>query len=115
MAPQKRASRPGDSEDRTLIIKDCRIWTGEGFRKGSLLIENGTITRIGAKVPAVTSHKVQARGLLALPGLIDVHVHLRDMELAYKEDFASGTSSAAAGGFTSVVDMPNTKPPVDSP
>lgn len=59
--------------------------------------------------------RIDASGLHALPGLIDVHVHLRDMKLSYKEDFASGTASAAAGGFTTVLDMPNTLPPTDSP
>ena len=46
--------------------------------------------------------------------MIDVHVHLRDMELAYKEDFTTGTSAAASGGFTTILDMPNTQPPTDS-
>ncbi len=115
MARQKKADRKRESDDRVLIVKDCRIWNGESFREGSLLIENGKVRRIGANVPAVTSSLIKARGLLAIPGLIDVHVHLRDMQLSYKEDFTSGTSAAAAGGFTSVLDMPNTQPPVDSP
>ena len=58
--------------------------------------------------------EIQAQGLLALPGLVDAHVHLRDMKLSYKEDFTSGTAAAAAGGFTTVLDMPNTSPPTDS-
>ena len=49
-----------------------------------------------------------------MPGLIDAHVHLRDMKLSYKEDFTTGTAAAAAGGFTTVLDMPNTLPPTDS-
>ena len=57
---------------------------------------------------------IDASGLKILPGLVDVHVHLRDMELSYKEDFATGTAAAAAGGFTTVLDMPNTLPPTDS-
>ncbi len=115
MAHQKKAERSENSEDQTVIIKDCKIWGGNDVREGSILIENGKIKKIGVKVPAVTSHQINAKGLLALPGLIDVHVHLRDMEQSYKEDFTSGTSAAAAGGFTSVLDMPNTDPPVDSP
>jgi len=51
---------------------------------------------------------------VALPGLVDAHVHLRDLRLSYKEDFTSATSAAAAGGFTTVLDMPNTLPPTDS-
>jgi len=46
--------------------------------------------------------------------MIDAHVHLRDMDLSYKEDFTTGTAAAAAGGFTTVLDMPNTLPPTDS-
>ncbi len=54
--------------------------------------------------------KTDLHGLLVLPGLIDEHVHLRDEGRAYKEDFSTGTSAAAAGGFTTVLDMPNNDP-----
>ena len=54
--------------------------------------------------------KTDLHNLLVLPGLIDEHVHLRDEGRAYKEDFTSGTSAAAAGGFTTVLDMPNNDP-----
>ncbi len=115
MARRKKAEPAGNDEDQTVIIKDSKIWTGNGLREGCILIEKGKVKKIGIRVPAVTSNRINARGLLALPGLIDVHVHLRDMELSYKEDFTSGTSAAAAGGFTSLLDMPNSKPPTDSP
>lgn len=54
------------------------------------------------------------RGLIIFPGLIDMHAHLRDLDYAYKEDFVTGTAAAAAGGFTLVCDMPNTKPKTNS-
>jgi dihydroorotase-like cyclic amidohydrolase len=54
--------------------------------------------------------KVNLENLLVLPGLIDGHVHLRDEGKAYKEDFYSGTAAAAAGGVTTVLDMPNNEP-----
>jgi dihydroorotase len=54
---------------------------------------------------------VDASGLLVLPGVIDVHVHMRDPGATYKEDFRSGTAAAAAGGITTVFDMPNNTPP----
>ncbi len=114
MAPKKKADS-ASSDHGTLAIKDCKVWTGSSFREGSLLIENGKISKVGVDVPTGASGRIDAKGLIALPGLIDAHVHLRDMDLAYKEDFTSGTSSAAAGGFTSILDMPNSKPPVDSP
>lgn len=57
---------------------------------------------------------IDAGGLVVAPGLIDVHVHFRDPGLTYKEDIQSGARAAAAGGFTTVVCMANTKPPVDN-
>ena len=58
---------------------------------------------------------IDASGLIVVPGLIDIHVHLREPGYSYKETLASGTRAAAAGGFTSIVCMPNTLPVVDSP
>ncbi|RLI17017.1 hypothetical protein DRO44_04475, partial [Candidatus Bathyarchaeota archaeon] len=54
--------------------------------------------------------KIDLKSLLVLPGLIDVHVHLRDEGKSYKEAFYTGTAAAAAGGITTVLDMPNNKP-----
>ncbi|MDR1649455.1 MAG: dihydroorotase, partial [Synergistaceae bacterium] len=58
---------------------------------------------------------IDARSKVVVPGLIDVHVHFREPGLTYKEDIASGSAAAARGGFTTVVCMANTKPPVDNP
>jgi dihydroorotase len=58
---------------------------------------------------------VDAKGCYVMPGLVDMHVHLRDPGLTYKEDIVSGTRAAARGGVTTVVAMPNTKPVMDSP
>lgn len=57
---------------------------------------------------------IDATGLVVAPGLVDVHVHFRDPGLTYKEDIQTGAKAAAAGGFTTVVCMANTKPPVDN-
>ncbi len=116
MAPPKKRTElsekvPGGS----VLVRDAHIWRATGISKGSILIENGKIKEIAKRIESRGGDEIDASGLLALPGLIDVHVHLRDMELAYKEDFASGTAAAAAGGFTSILDMPNTKPSTDSP
>ncbi len=58
--------------------------------------------------------RVDGKGRLVLPGAIDVHVHLRDQMLAYKETFETGTAAAVAGGVTSVLDMPNNIPPTNT-
>ena len=66
------------------------------------------------KIRGAAAEKFDARGLVVAPGFIDLHVHLREPGQAYKETIATGTAAAAAGGFTSVCCMPNTKPVVDS-
>jgi len=80
-----------------------------------LLVEDGRVKEIGKglKAPA-GADIIDAAGLLVTPGLIDMHVHLRDPGLEYKEDIVTGTRAAAAGGFTSVACMPNTKPVNDN-
>ncbi len=106
---------PGDAKGERLLIEHAKVFTGRTFQDGSILLENGIIRRIGRRIKTEADQRINGSGLLAIPGLIDVHVHLRDMGFAYKEDFMTGTSAAAAGGFTTVLDMPNTRPPTDSP
>jgi dihydroorotase len=80
-----------------------------------LLVENGVISEIGKGLKApVGAEIIDAAGKYVVPGLVDMHVHLRDPGLEYKEDIISGTRAAAAGGFTSIVCMPNTKPVIDN-
>jgi len=81
-------------------------------------IEDGRIKAVG---PGVASQAgtgptvVELKGMVVCPGLIDIHVHLRDPGQTAKETIASGTAAAARGGFTSVVCMPNTSPAIDTP
>lgn len=85
---------------------------------GNIYIENGVISKIssGEMVNGWKNAKIiDAFGLYAAPGFVDIHVHLRDPGLTYKEDIFTGSKAAAAGGVTSVVCMPNTKPAIDSP
>lgn len=79
-----------------------------------LLIENGRISKIGKSLVTQASEVIDASGLWVTPGLVDMHVHLRDPGLEYKEDIISGTRSAAAGGVTSIACMPNTRPIIDN-
>jgi dihydroorotase len=79
-----------------------------------ILVEEGKIKEVGKGLKAPGAETVDAKGMLVVPGLIDMHVHLRDPGLEYKEDIVSGTKAAAAGGFTSVACMPNTKPVNDN-
>ncbi len=76
-------------------------------------IEGGKIAEIGSGL--LGDETLDASGLTVAPGLVDMHVHLRDPGLTYKEDILSGCAAAAAGGVTSVVCMPNTKPAADRP
>lgn len=108
----RELARPNGS---SLLVQGCRVWTRTGLRKASILIIDGKIARIARSIPKDGFLLLRANGKVALPGMIDAHVHLRDMELSYKEDFTTGTNAAAAGGFTTVLDMPNTKPATDSP
>ena len=81
-------------------------------------IQDGRITGYGKEAPIAYEGAVEyldARGCIVAPGFVDVHVHFRDPGLTYKEDLESGSRAAAAGGYTTVVCMANTKPVVDSP
>lgn len=80
-----------------------------------LRISEGKISEIGENLPAAADEEIfDASGKCVAPGLIDGHVHFRDPGLTYKEDIHTGALSAAAGGFTTVICMANTKPVVDN-
>jgi len=90
-----------------LCLKNCKLVPENG--NCSIGIENGKIVSI-TKIPPKSEKLIDIKGNPVLPGLIDSHVHFRDPGLTYKEDFKTGSLAAAAGGFTTVMDMPNTKP-----
>lgn len=80
-----------------------------------VFIEDGKIKAVGQKLTAGSSVKViEAKGKIVAPGLVDVHVHLREPGNEAKETIATGTRAAAAGGVTSLISMPNTNPPMDN-
>jgi dihydroorotase (multifunctional complex type) len=78
---------------------------------GTIVVADGKITEISNGHRARGTRHVDATGLTLIPGLVDTHVHLRDPGFTDKEDFTTGTRAAAAGGVTTVLDMPNVKPP----
>ena len=96
-------------------IVNGRLFLSDGFKEGGISIENDRIIKIGKdhNLPSA-SRTIDAQGALILPGLIDIHVHLRDLEQKYKETMVTGTRSAIAGGVTTVLDMPNNKPETNS-
>ena len=79
-----------------------------------LLIEDGRVKSIGESLRDDGASVIDANGLVVSPGFIDLHVHLREPGEEYKETIASGAAAAAAGGFTSICAMPNTKPVNDN-
>lgn len=100
-----------------LLIQNGYLIDPKSGREGNydLLAENGRIVKIGKNLPKPAHCKVlDAQGLVVAPGLVDVHVHFRDPGFTYKEDMETGSAAAAKGGFTTVVLMANTKPPVDN-
>ena len=76
-------------------------------------VEGQIVPELSAEQKA-KAEQINARGLVVCPGLVDIHVHLREPGQTHKEDIGSGSQAAAAGGFTSIVCMPNTSPPVDN-
>ena len=98
------------------MIADSVLTNAKAYFRGQIVdcciaIDDGKIEKIGKETQMPKSdEKTDLHNLLVLPGLIDEHVHLRDEGRAYKEDFSTGTAAAAAGGFTTVLDMPNNDP-----
>lgn len=99
-----------------LLIKNGRVLNpAENLDKTmDILIEDGIIKKKAESMEADADKTIDAKGCFVMPGLIDLHVHFRDPGLTYKEDIETGSRAAAAGGFTTVCCMPNTKPVVDN-
>ena len=115
---QRQASSLCSPKMSTTVIRNGRIIDPANRRDeiGDLVIANGR----AADQSAIRNQKseieeIDASGLIVAPGLIDMHVHLREPGFAHKETIASGARAAAAGGFTTVVCMPNTLPVADNP
>ncbi|MEN2973985.1 MAG: allantoinase AllB [Candidatus Caldarchaeales archaeon] len=98
----------------SILVKGGRLVLPSGVEELDLLIVDGVIEAIGKDLKSNSVEVLDARGLLVFPGVVDEHVHMREPGLTYKEDFMTGTLAAAAGGVTTILEMPNTLPPVDS-
>ncbi len=92
-----------------LTVRGATVLTPAGPARADIAVDGGRITAMAATL-APGARDVDATGLLVLPGLVDIHVHFREPGMTEKEDFATGTDAAAAGGVTTVFDMPNTVP-----
>lgn len=100
-----------------LLIRGARLIDPSipyGDRVADLLVEEGRIARIGRDLPTEDAEILEAAGLVLAPGLVDLHVHLRDPGQTHKEDLRSGGAAAAAGGVTTLCCMPNTAPTLDN-
>ncbi len=100
-----------------LLIRRGRVIDPLGGVDGQMdiLVENGRIANISAALDDPQAQVLDAAGLVVSAGLVDMHVHLRDPGLTHKETIPTGRLAAAAGGFTAVACMPNTKPAIDTP
>ncbi len=87
---------------------------GGRIRKADVLIENGLVKAVGARIKAPDAKKVDCRNRFLAPGFIDLHCHLREPGEEISETIASGTWAAFASGFTQICPMPNTNPAIDS-
>jgi len=101
-----------------LLVKGGRVVDPASGRDGEfdVLIEDGRVARVGTSVPVDGAEVLAVKpGWIVAPGLIDIHVHLREPGQEHKETIATGVASAVAGGFTAVACMPNTDPVNDHP
>ncbi len=96
-----------------LVIQNAKLFTDAGLVEANLGVEGEKISLL-SKGPIDGSKKLDLSGKVVLPGIIDLHSHIREPGYTYKEDFETGSKAAAAGGVTTFVDMPNVQPPTDS-
>lgn len=100
----------------SLLIKNAVIVNADKMHKESqdILIDKGSIVKIGKNVSSDAAKVIDAKGKLVMPGLIDMHIHLREPGREDKETIETGSRAAAKGGFTTVLCMPNTTPVIDN-
>lgn len=98
-----------------ILIRGGKVYTRRGLEESDILVEEGKVAQMGHGLPEPPNCRViDAGGKYVLPGMVDVHVHLREPGYSYKETIKEGTLAAAHGGFTTVCTMPNLNPVPDS-
>ena len=97
-----------------MIIRNGNVVGKNAVEKKDILVQNGKIVKIADHIPANGEEEIDVAGKHVFPGLIDMHVHLRDPGYEYKEDIESGAKAAVKGGFTQICCMPNTNPIMDN-
>jgi dihydroorotase len=91
------------------VVRNGRVYVDGRLQNVDLWIRGGKVADLGGNHQA--EETIDGRGMIVLPGAVDLHVHFRDPGYTYKEDWETGSTSAVAGGVTTVVDQPNTDPP----
>ena len=97
-----------------LLLTGGAVFLNGSFQNMDLAIDQGRIVSVSPSLPKEGFSVIELHNRLIVPGFVDVHVHLREPGFSYKETIYSGTSAAAAGGYTAVCAMPNLKPVPDS-
>lgn len=97
------------------LLKNVHVLENNRQVRKEILFDETGILKIAEQIDAPEAEVIDGKEMTALPGLIDVHVHLREPGFAYKETIDTGTMAAAAGGFTTIMAMPNVQPYPDSP
>ena len=102
-------------KEMQMIFRNATVWTQKGFAKQDAILDGGVLSFSNSQIASVSVSDMPVfSNCLILPGFCDVHVHLREPGFCYKETVASGTASAARGGYTAVCSMPNLNPVPDS-
>ena len=98
------------------LFRGFKIFDGHKFiAADSLITEDGKIIKVGTDLSCDGAEVIEGEGKTLVPGFIDLHAHFRDPGGEWNEDIASGANAGAAGGFTTLVAMPNTKPAISEP
>ena len=99
-----------------ILLKNGRLIDYKNKIDGmyDVLIEDDKISKVGKDLEDTADREINCKGLNIIPGMIDIHCHLREPGFEYKETIETGSKSAVAGGFTTICPMPNTKPTPDN-